>query len=64
MKNTFYQSYWIVVGLCILYLVMLTSVPRKELTEQEKVEQWKPKDFYLIYKMWTDEEYRNVNNSK
>ena len=59
-----HKSYWIVVGLCILYLVMLTSVPRKELTEQEKVEQWKPKDFYLIYKMWTDEEYRNVNNSK
>ena len=59
-----HKSYLIIVGLCILYLVMLTSVPRKELTEQEKVEQWKPKDFYLIYKMWTDEEYRNVNNSK
>ena len=43
---------------------MLTSLPRRELTEQEKVEQWKPRDFYLIYKMCTDEEYRNVNNSK
>ena len=43
---------------------MLTSLPRRELTEQEKVEQWKPRDFYLIYKMYTDEEYRNVNNSK
>jgi len=59
-----HKSYLIIVGLCILYLVMLTSVPRRELTEQEKIEQWKPRDFYLIYKMCTDEEYRNVNNSK
>ena len=21
---------------------------------------WKMKDFYLIYRMWTDEEYRSV----
>ncbi len=29
----------------------------------EKVRQWKPRDFYLVYKMWTDEEYRNVNRN-
>ncbi len=41
---------------------MLLSVPPREVSDEEKVKQWKPRDFYLIYKMWTDEEYRNVND--
>jgi len=40
---------------------MLLSVPRGEVSSEEKVKQWKPRDFLLVYKMWTDEEYRNVN---
>ena len=39
---------------------MLLSVPRGEVSDMEKVRQWKPIDFYLVYKMWTDEEYREV----
>tara|TARA_Y100000385_G_scaffold286093_1_gene347375 strand:+ start:1821 stop:2006 length:186 start_codon:yes stop_codon:yes gene_type:complete len=55
------KSLWIIIGLIVLYLVMLLSVPRGEVSNEEKVKQWKPRDFYLVYKMWTDEEYRNVN---
>jgi len=56
------KSFWIIFGLLFLYLVMLLSVPRGEVSDMEKVRQWKPRDFYLVYKMWTDEEYRNVND--
>ena len=42
---------------------MLLSVPRGEVSDMEKVRQWKPRDFYLVYKMWTDEDYRNVNKN-
>lgn len=52
----------IIAALCISYLVMLLSIPRGEVSDMERVKQWKPRDFYLIYKMWTDEEYRNVND--
>jgi len=55
------KSCWIIIGLIFVYLVMLLSVPRGEVSDMEKVKQWKPRDFYLVYKMWTDEEYRNVN---
>jgi len=40
---------------------MLLSVPRGEVSDMEKAKQWKHRDFYSVYKMWTDEEYRNVN---
>ena len=36
--------------------MMLLSPPRKELTEQDKVKQWRPRDFYYIYQMWTDKD--------
>ena len=55
------KSWIIVVGLFILALAMLLFVPPREVSSEEKVKQWKPRDFYLVYKMWTDEEYRNVN---
>ncbi len=42
---------------------MLLFVPRGEVSSEEKVKQWKPRDFYLVYKMWTDEEYRNVDKN-
>ena len=54
----------IIAALCLSYIVMLLSVPRGEVSDMEKVKQWKPRDFYLIYKMWTDEEYRNVNDNE
>ena len=40
--------------------MMVLSVPRGELSDLEKTKMWKMKDFYLIYRMWTDEEYRSV----
>ena len=54
----------IIAALCLSYIVMLLSIPRGEVSDMEKVKQWKPRDFYLIYKMWTDEEYRNVNDNE
>ena len=36
--------------------MILLSLPRKELTEQDKVKQWKLRDFYYIYQMWTDKD--------
>ena len=54
----------IIALLCLSYIVMLLSVPRGEVSDMEKVKQWKPRDFYLIYKMWTDEEYRYVNDNE
>ena len=54
----------IIAALCFSYIVMLLSIPRGEVSDMEKVKQWKPRDFYLIYKMWTDEEYRNVNDNE
>jgi len=53
----------IIAALCLSYLAMLLSVPRGEVSDMEKVKQWKPRDFYLIYRMWTDEDYRNVNKN-
>lgn len=38
---------------CIMILLFL---PRKVLTEEEKVKAWKPRDLYLIYQMWTDKD--------
>ena len=40
--------------LCFIGILILLLLPRKELTEQDKVKQWRPRDFYYIYQMWTD----------
>ena len=37
-------------------IMILLLLPRKELTEQDKVKQWKPRDFYYVYQMWTDKD--------
>jgi len=42
--------------LCFIGIMILLLLPRKELTEQDKVKQWKPRDFYYIYQMWTDKD--------
>ena len=42
-------------------IIVLLLLLKRSCTAEEKVKQWKPRDFYLVYKMWTDEEYRNVN---
>ena len=39
---------------CFIGILILLLLPRKELTEQDKVKQWRPRDFYYIYQMWTD----------
>ena len=33
-------------------IMILLLLPRKELTEQNKVKQWKPRDFYLVYQYY------------
>tara|TARA_B100001939_G_C16451212_1_gene409005 strand:+ start:280 stop:468 length:189 start_codon:yes stop_codon:yes gene_type:complete len=43
-------------------VVIIMLLPRPERHEPHDPRPWRPKDIYLIYKMWTDEEYRNVNN--
>jgi hypothetical protein len=55
------KSWIIIVGLIFLYLVMLCYPKQEALSDYEKTKIWKLRDFYLVYKMWTDEEYRNVN---
>ena len=42
--------------LCFIGIMILLLLPRKELTEEDKVKQWKPRDFYYIYQMWTDKD--------
>ena len=46
----------VVTILCFIGIIVLLLLPRKELTEQDKVKQWKPRDFYYIYQMWTDKD--------
>ena len=46
---------WIAI-LCFICIMILLLLPKKELTDQDKVKQWKPRDFYLIYQMWTDKD--------
>jgi len=46
----------VVAILCFIGIIVLLLLPRKELTEQDKVKQWKPRDFYYIYQMWTDKD--------
>ena len=54
----------IIVGLCFIYLMMVLSVPRGELSDLEKTKMWKVKDIYLIYRMLSDEEYRSVGDEE
>jgi len=41
---------------CFIGILILLLLPRKELTEQDKVNQWKPRDFYYVYQMWADKD--------
>ena len=40
--------------LCFIGIIILLLLPRKELTVHDKVNAWKPRDFYYIYQMWTN----------
>lgn len=42
--------------LIFIGIMILLLLPQRELTDEEKVRQWKPRDFYHIYQMWTDKE--------
>jgi len=42
--------------LCFIGIMILLLLPRKELTIKEKINAWKPRDFYYIYQMWTDKD--------
>lgn len=48
-KTTIFVAILTFIGIMILLLL-----PAREPTEQEKVKQWKPRDFYYIYQMWTN----------
>ena len=37
-------------------IMILLFLPRKELTEEEKVKAWKPRDFYLVYQYYFDQD--------
>mgnify|MGYP003140106358 CR=1 FL=1 len=37
-------------------IMILLFLPRKELTEEEKIKAWKPRDFYLVYKYYFDQD--------
>ena len=42
--------------IALIGIIILLFLPIKELTEEEKVKAWKPRDFYLVYQMWTDKD--------
>lgn len=42
--------------LIFIGIMILLLLPQRELTDEEKARQWKPRDFYYIYQMWTDKE--------
>jgi hypothetical protein len=42
--------------LSLIGIMILLFLPKKELTDQDKVKQWKPRDFYYIYQMWTNKD--------
>ena len=35
-------------------IMILLFLPIKELTEEEKVKAWKPRDFYIVYQYYFD----------
>lgn len=55
------------IGFGLIFITMLMFKPRT-LSKEEYYNQVPKatnlKDFYLIYKMWTDEEYRSVENTQ
>tara|TARA_Y100000385_G_scaffold215915_1_gene224787 strand:+ start:474 stop:683 length:210 start_codon:yes stop_codon:yes gene_type:complete len=42
----------VVILLCMFYL----SNQDTKIKQEDLVKQWKPRDFYLVYKMWTDKD--------
>ena len=51
----------VVMLLCMFYLSNQDAkIKQKDLVKQSKpknlVSEWKPRDFYLIYQMWTDKD--------
>ena len=37
-------------------IMILLLLPRKELTEEQKIKAWKPRDFYLVYQYYFDKD--------
>ena len=51
-------------GFAIIFMVMLALAPKRMSKEeycQQVPKSTNLKDFYLVYKLWFDEEWRNVN---
>jgi hypothetical protein len=44
-----------VLFLCVLFLSILNKQDRKP-TKQELINQWKPRDFYLVYQYYFDDD--------
>ena len=42
----------VVILLCVFYL----NNQDTKIKQEDLVKQWKPRDFYLVYKMWTDKD--------
>tara|TARA_Y100000389_G_C17062880_1_gene318216 strand:+ start:322 stop:555 length:234 start_codon:yes stop_codon:yes gene_type:complete len=38
--------------LAFISIIILLCLPKKELTEEQKVKAWRPRDFYLVYQYY------------
>lgn len=57
--NTVKPTDKIILLVILVFIGIMTVLPltKKELTDQDKIKQWKPRDFYYIYQMWTDKDF-------
>jgi hypothetical protein len=50
--NTAKKTDKIILLAILIFIGIITLLPRKELTEEQKVKAWKPRDFYLVYQYY------------
>ncbi len=50
--NTAKKTDKIILLAILIFIGIIILLPRKELTEKQKVKAWKPRDFYLVYQYY------------
>ena len=50
----------LIATIAFIGIIILLLLPKRKLTEQELMNQWKPRDFYYIYQMWTDKDLQEL----
>jgi len=50
--NTAKKTDKIILLAILAFIGIIILLPRKELTEKQKVKAWKPRDFYLVYQYY------------